>query len=69
VHTQSVADLPQQTIYQLSHIGGNGGTIVIPTGTIYYLNSVLDFAGCVGCDFQVEGLLPAPGVMGYLLDR
>lgn len=36
---------------------GNGGTIVIPAGTTYYLNSVLDFAGCVGCDFQVEGLL------------
>ncbi|OJJ99027.1 hypothetical protein ASPACDRAFT_1871572 [Aspergillus aculeatus ATCC 16872] len=36
---------------------GNGGTIVIPEGTTYYLNSVLDFAGCTGCDFQVEGLL------------
>lgn len=36
---------------------GNGGTIVIPTGKTYYLNSVLDFSGCVGCDFQVEGLL------------
>ncbi|KAJ5342834.1 hypothetical protein N7541_011958 [Penicillium brevicompactum] len=36
---------------------GNGGTIVIPAGTTYYLNSVLDFAGCAGCDFQVEGLL------------
>jgi hypothetical protein len=36
---------------------GNGGTIVIPVGTTYYLNSVLDFAGCAGCDFQVEGLL------------
>lgn len=30
---------------------------MIPSGTSYYLNSVLDFAGCVGCDFQVEGLL------------
>ncbi|KAF9887540.1 hypothetical protein FE257_010118 [Aspergillus nanangensis] len=36
---------------------GNGGTIVIPSGSTYYLNSVLDFAGCKGCDFQVEGLL------------
>ncbi|KAL4898660.1 putative endo-xylogalacturonan hydrolase A [Aspergillus ambiguus] len=36
---------------------GNGGTIVIPSNTTYYLNSVLDFAGCSGCDFQVEGLL------------
>ena len=36
---------------------GAGGTIVIPSGTTYYLNSVLDFAGCADCDFQVEGLL------------
>ncbi|KAJ6134095.1 hypothetical protein N7523_000417 [Penicillium sp. IBT 18751x] len=36
---------------------GKGGTIVIPSGTTYYLNSVLDFAGCTGCDFQIEGLL------------
>ncbi|OQE04754.1 hypothetical protein PENVUL_c030G02100 [Penicillium vulpinum] len=36
---------------------GKGGTIVIPAGKTYYLNSVLDFAGCVGCDFQIEGLL------------
>ncbi|KAJ5980202.1 hypothetical protein N7481_007500 [Penicillium waksmanii] len=36
---------------------GSSGTIVIPSGTTYYLNSVLDFAGCAGCDFQVEGLL------------
>ncbi|KAJ5272530.1 hypothetical protein N7478_007655 [Penicillium angulare] len=36
---------------------GSGGTIVIPAGTTYYLNSVLDFAGCSGCDFQIEGLL------------
>ncbi|KAJ5127711.1 hypothetical protein N7448_008490 [Penicillium atrosanguineum] len=36
---------------------GNGGTIVIPSGSTYYLNSVLDFAGCTGCEFQIEGLL------------
>ncbi|KAJ5113913.1 hypothetical protein N7456_002447 [Penicillium angulare] len=36
---------------------GSGGTIVIPADTTYYLNSVLDFAGCSGCDFQIEGLL------------
>lgn len=36
---------------------GSGGTIVIPSGTTYYLNSVLDFAGCVDCDFQIEGLI------------
>lgn len=36
---------------------GDGGTIVIPDNSTYYLNSVLDFEGCTGCDFQVEGLL------------
>ncbi|KAE8152971.1 putative endo-xylogalacturonan hydrolase A [Aspergillus avenaceus] len=36
---------------------GDGGTIVIPTNTTYYLNSVLDFKGCSNCDFQVEGVL------------
>lgn len=36
---------------------GSGGTIIIPSGTTYYLNSVLDFSGCADCDFQVEGLL------------
>ncbi|KAI9934007.1 hypothetical protein ASPWEDRAFT_126763 [Aspergillus wentii DTO 134E9] len=36
---------------------GKGGTIVIPKDTTYYLNSVLEFDGCSGCDFQIEGLL------------
>lgn len=36
---------------------GKGGTIVIPAGKTYNLNSPLDFAGCVGCDFQLEGTL------------
>ncbi|KAF2136825.1 glycoside hydrolase family 28 protein [Aplosporella prunicola CBS 121167] len=36
---------------------GNGGTIVLPAGTTYYANSVLDFEGCKGCDFQIEGTL------------
>ncbi|KOC10122.1 endo-xylogalacturonan hydrolase A [Aspergillus flavus AF70] len=36
---------------------GDGGIIVIPADTTYYLNSVLDFKGCSNCDFQVEGLL------------
>jgi galacturan 1,4-alpha-galacturonidase len=36
---------------------GDGGTIVIPADTTYYLNSVLDFKGCSNCDFQLEGLL------------
>ncbi|KAL5337514.1 pectin lyase fold/virulence factor [Aspergillus crustosus] len=36
---------------------GNGGTIVIPEGSTYYLNSVLDLNDCSGCEIQVEGLL------------
>ncbi|KAL2809218.1 pectin lyase fold/virulence factor [Aspergillus granulosus] len=36
---------------------GDGGTIVFPEGTTYYLNSVLDLNGCSGCDIQIEGLL------------
>jgi hypothetical protein len=38
---------------------------VIPSGTTYYLNSVLDFAGCSGCDFQVEGLLKFASSTSY----
>lgn len=36
---------------------GKGGTIIIPAGKTYRLNSPLDFAGCAGCDFQLEGTL------------
>ncbi|KAJ7054396.1 glycoside hydrolase family 28 protein [Mycena amicta] len=36
---------------------GNGGIIVIPASTTYAIRSVLSFAGCVNCDFQVEGIL------------
>ncbi|KAJ5946165.1 hypothetical protein N7454_003004 [Penicillium verhagenii] len=36
---------------------GDGGTIVIPAGKTYYINSVLDFSSCSGCDFQIEGTL------------
>lgn len=36
---------------------GNGGTIVFPEGSTYYLNSVLDLSSCSDCDIQVEGLL------------
>ncbi|KAJ5698920.1 hypothetical protein N7462_000925 [Penicillium macrosclerotiorum] len=43
----------------------SSGTIVIPSGTTYYLNSVLDFAGCSGCDFQVEGLLKFASSTSY----
>ncbi|KAJ7748004.1 extracellular exo-polygalacturonase [Mycena olivaceomarginata] len=36
---------------------GNGGIIVIPAGKTYDIRSTLSFAGCVNCDFQVEGTL------------
>ncbi|KFZ04011.1 hypothetical protein V502_10482 [Pseudogymnoascus sp. VKM F-4520 (FW-2644)] len=36
---------------------GNGGTIVIPAGKTYSLRTMLDFTGCVNCDFQLEGTL------------
>ncbi|KAL3488198.1 pectin lyase-like protein [Aspergillus germanicus] len=36
---------------------GNGGTIVIPADTTYSLRTMLDFTGCNGCDFQLEGTL------------
>ncbi|KFY05925.1 hypothetical protein V492_08231, partial [Pseudogymnoascus sp. VKM F-4246] len=36
---------------------GNGGTIVIPAGKTYSLRTILDFTGCVNCEFQLEGTL------------
>ncbi|KAF1999965.1 glycoside hydrolase family 28 protein [Amniculicola lignicola CBS 123094] len=36
---------------------GGGGIIQIPSGKTYMIRSVLDFAGCVNCDFQVEGTI------------
>ncbi|KAI9691612.1 MAG: hypothetical protein M1822_007683 [Bathelium mastoideum] len=44
---------------------GQGGTIVIPAGKTYYLNSVLDFTGCDSCDFQIEGTLRASNNLNY----
>ncbi|KAI9147148.1 putative endo-xylogalacturonan hydrolase A [Paramyrothecium foliicola] len=35
----------------------NGGTIIIPAGKTYSVRSMLDFSGCVDCDFQLEGTL------------
>ena len=40
---------------------GAGGTIVLPAGVTYNLKTMLDFTGCVNCDFQIEGLLKASG--------
>ncbi|KAJ6585354.1 glycoside hydrolase family 28 protein [Mycena capillaripes] len=36
---------------------GNGGIIVIPAGKQYAIRSTLSFAGCINCDFQIEGTL------------
>lgn len=44
---------------------GSGGTIVIPAGIEYMIRSPLDFAGCVGCDFQIEGTLKASDDLDY----
>ena len=44
---------------------GSGGTILIPRGTTYYLNTALSFAGCSNCDFQLEGLLKFTSSTSY----
>ncbi|KKK16348.1 hypothetical protein ARAM_007085 [Aspergillus rambellii] len=44
---------------------GHGGTIIIPKGSTYHLNSVLDLGGCSNCDFQIEGLLKFTGSTSY----
>ncbi|KAE8355446.1 putative endo-xylogalacturonan hydrolase A [Aspergillus coremiiformis] len=59
----STDDVP--AIQQAIASCGNGGTIVIPAGSTYYLNSVLDLKGCSNCDFQVEGLLQFTGSTEY----
>ncbi|KAH6995546.1 family 28 glycoside hydrolase [Ilyonectria sp. MPI-CAGE-AT-0026] len=41
------------------------GTIVIPTGTTYYINSAFSFAGCSGCTFQIEGTLKVASNTDY----
>lgn len=41
------------------------GTTVIPAGTTYYINSAFSFAGCVGCTFQVEGILKVASDTDY----
>lgn len=41
------------------------GTIVIPAGTTYYVNSELNFDGCSSCTLQVEGTLVASDDTDY----
>ena len=44
---------------------GSAGTIVLPAGKTYYANSVVDFAGCANCDFQLEGTLKFSSSTSY----
>ncbi|PYI02024.1 endo-xylogalacturonan hydrolase A [Aspergillus sclerotiicarbonarius CBS 121057] len=48
---------------------GDGGTIVFPEGSTYYLNSVLDLGNCSNCDIQVEGLLKFTSSTDYWSGR
>lgn len=59
----SVDDVPAITAAIASC--GNGGTIVIPAGLTYMVNSVLSFAGCINCDFQIEGTLKVSDDLTY----
>ncbi|EAW20325.1 putative extracellular exo-polygalacturonase [Aspergillus fischeri NRRL 181] len=61
--SSSIDDVP--AIRKAISSCGNGGTIVFPAGSTYYLNSVLDLAGCSNCDIQVEGLLMFSGSTEY----
>lgn len=47
---------------------GDGGTIIIPSGTTYSLRSTLDFTGCTGCELQLEGTLKASDDYEYWSD-
>jgi galacturan 1,4-alpha-galacturonidase len=60
---QSVDDTP--AIHSAISTCGNGGTIVIPAGVTYYLRTTLDFTGCVGCTFNLEGTLKASDDTSY----
>lgn len=44
---------------------GSGGVIVIPAGKTYAIRTTLSFAGCVGCEFRVEGTLKASNDLTY----
>lgn len=41
------------------------GTIVIPSGTTYHINSQLSFTGCVGCRFVLDGELSVSTDFSY----
>ncbi|KAJ4414070.1 hypothetical protein N0V82_008144 [Gnomoniopsis sp. IMI 355080] len=41
------------------------GTIVIPAGTTYYLNTALSFEDCTGCTMELEGTLMTSDDLDY----
>lgn len=43
----------------------SSGTIVIPSGTTYYINSAFSFAGCSDCTLQIDGTLKVSGDTDY----
>jgi galacturan 1,4-alpha-galacturonidase len=43
----------------------SSGTIIIPIGTTYYINSAVTFAGCAGCTLQVDGILKVSNNLEY----
>jgi galacturan 1,4-alpha-galacturonidase len=61
----SVSKDDTPAIYAAIQKCGNGGTIVIPAGKIYYLNTVLNFDGCKSCVFQLDGTLKASNDLTY----
>jgi galacturan 1,4-alpha-galacturonidase len=44
---------------------GVEGTIVIPSGVTYAIRSPVDFTGCNGCTFNIEGTLKASNDLDY----
>ncbi|KAH7016743.1 glycoside hydrolase family 28 protein [Ilyonectria destructans] len=60
--SSSIDDVPA---IQSAIASCTSGTIVIPTGTTYYINSVFSFAGCSGCTFQIEGTLKVASNTDY----
>lgn len=48
---------------------GASGTIVLPEGSTYHANSVLDLSSCSGCDMQIEGLLQFTSSTAYWSGR
>jgi galacturan 1,4-alpha-galacturonidase len=61
----SVSKDDTPAIYATIQKCGNGGTIIIPTGKTYYLNTFLNFDGCKSCVLQLDGTLKASDDLTY----